>query len=83
MGQVLNLQCCVSETHSYIGKKIRDAHDFIFKLGYNVASPAVECLLSLHSWVPMLVSPACNFDMDNKLTLSKECFCRKAWKIWL
>lgn len=83
MGQVLNLWRHVSETHSYIGKKIRDAHDFIFKLGYNVASAAVECLLSLHSWVPMLVSPAYNFDMDNKLTLSKECFCRKAWKIWL
>ena len=83
MGQVLNLRCCVSNTHSYIGEKIRDARDFIFKLGYNVASAAVERLLSSHSWVPTLVSPAYNFDMDNKLTLSKECFCRKAQKIWL
>ena len=81
MGQVLDLRHCVLNTCSYVGKKIRDACDFIFKLDYNVVSATVEHPLSSHSWVPMLVGPAYNFDMDNKLTLSKECFCRKAWKI--
>ena len=49
IGQALNLQSCVSNTCLYVGEKIKDAHDFIFKLGYNIGSAAVECLLSEHS----------------------------------
>ena len=32
-GQVLDLQHRVSNTRLYIGEKIRDAHDIIYKLG--------------------------------------------------
>ena len=49
IGQALNLQSCISNTCLYVGEKIKDAHDFIFKLGYNIGSAAVECLLSEHS----------------------------------
>ena len=83
MGQALDLRSRISNTRSYVGEKIRDARDFIFKLGYNVASAAVERLLSTHSWVPTLVGSAHNFDTGDKLTSSKEYICRKAWKIWL
>ena len=55
IGQALNLQSCISNAHLYVGEKIKDACDFIFKLGYNVGSATVERLLSEHSWVPTLV----------------------------
>ena len=55
IGQALNLWNHISNAHLYVGEKIKDAHDFIFKLGYNIGSATVECLLSEHSWVPTLV----------------------------
>ena len=58
MGQVLNIWSHVSNVHLYVGKKIRDPHDFIFNLGDNVASATVKHLLSAHSWVPTLVGSA-------------------------
>ena len=55
IGQALDLRSRVSNARLYVGEKIKDARDFIFKLGYNVGSAAVERLLSEHSWVPTLV----------------------------
>ena len=58
MGQAVDLRSRVSNARLYVGEKIKAARDFIFRLGYNVASAAVERLLSTHSWVPTLVSSA-------------------------
>lgn len=58
MGQEMDIRRRVSNARSYIGEKIRQARGFIFNLGLNVASTAVERLLSANSWVPTLVSPA-------------------------
>lgn len=43
-----------SQARSYVGGLVSQARDFIFNLGYNVASAAVERLLSTASWVPTL-----------------------------
>ena len=55
IGQALDLRSRISNTRLYVGEKIKDARDFIFNLGYNIGSAAVERLLSEHSWVPILV----------------------------
>ena len=80
MGQALNLQSHVSNTCSYIGNKIRDTQDFIFKLGYNITSAAVECLLSMHSWVSTLVGSAHNSTWTIHSPYLKNIFAEKLRK---
>lgn len=65
VGQVRDLQNRVSNARHYVGDLICLARDFIYKLGRNVASTAVERLLFSHSWVPTMVSYISNhyFDM--------------------
>lgn len=55
VGQTRDSQTRLSQARSYVGGLVNQARDFIFKLGYNVASAAVERLLFAASWVPTLV----------------------------
>jgi hypothetical protein len=55
MGQLLDKRNRLTAARSYIGDVIRTARSFIYKLGLNVASAAVERLLFINSWVPTLV----------------------------
>ena len=52
--QVRDIQNRLSRARSYVGDLIKRARDFIYRLGYNVAGAAVECLLLEHSLVPTL-----------------------------
>lgn len=56
IGQARDMENRVANPRSYIGETIVRAREFIFNLGKNVASAAVERILSARSWVPTLVS---------------------------
>lgn len=55
LGQVHDSQSRLSRARVYVGDLVLQARDFIYKLGLNVKSAAVERVLSAHSWVPTLV----------------------------
>jgi hypothetical protein len=60
VGQIRDLRGRLSNARHYVGDTIRQARNFIYKLGLNVAGAAVERLLFPHSWVPTLVRFAIN-----------------------
>ena len=80
IGQALDFQSCTSNACLYVGEKIRDTCNFIFKLGYNVASATVERLLSMHSWVPTLVGSARNLIWTICSPFLKNIFAEKLGK---
>jgi hypothetical protein len=52
ISQVLDIHNRLSRARSYMGDVIRRARYFIYNLGKNVGSAAVERLLFESSWVP-------------------------------
>ena len=80
IGQALDFQSRASNACFYVGEKIRDTRNFIFKLGYNVASAAVEHLLSMHSWVATLVGSARNLIWTICSPFLKNIFAEKLGK---
>jgi hypothetical protein len=55
MGQKLDSRYRVTRARTYIGDVIRTARRFIYDLGFNIDSAAVERLLKPNSLVPTLV----------------------------
>lgn len=58
------MQSRLSNARHYVGDIIQLARNFIYKLGRNVASAAVERLLFAHSWVPTLVCLIAGFALQ-------------------
>lgn len=78
IGQVRDMESHVTKARSYAGEMIEWACEFIFKLGYNVASAAIEHLLSMHSWVPTLVQIILSYSLAVADIISLERVCREA-----
>jgi hypothetical protein len=55
MGQKIDSRNRITKARTYVGDLIRNSRRFIYNLGYNVTSAAVERLLKPHSLVPTLV----------------------------
>jgi hypothetical protein len=77
LGQVRDMQNCLSCARSYVGDLIMRAEEFVYKLGLNVMGAAVERLLYEHSWVPTKVDVLWNRSLVAMLTLCLECICNE------
>ena len=55
IGQVRDSRTRISKARTYAGDLVRQARDFIYRLGLGVKSAAVERVLKQDSWVPTLV----------------------------
>lgn len=60
VGQKLDRRSRISKARTYLRDIIHTARQFIYNLGRNVKSAAVERLLEGQSWVPTFVSQAVN-----------------------
>ena len=77
LGQVRDVQNRLSRARSYVGDLVTRAREFVYKLGLNVTSAAVERLLYEHSWVPTKVDVLWNRSLVAMLTLCLECLCHE------
>jgi hypothetical protein len=78
VGQARDLHSRTSKARTYVGDLIRQAREFIYKLGYGVKSAAVERLLQANSWVPtlvisrMLISPVKFYSLRSRTYLQRD-----------